>query len=163
MEISGFREAFERGDDPLEDIQDASEINSVAGVLKLYLRELREPVFAVQYFDQFMALASESLSLLDHFFILFYYLLEELESKHELVLRIREVVNTWPRKVFVVMRYLFSFLNHLSEFRLFNLSNLESLIYILDSDENMMDPHNLAICFGPTLIQIPPERDQVFN
>jgi len=128
VEINGFRESFERGDDPLEDIQDASEINSVAGVLKLYLRELREPAFAVQYFDQFMALA-------------------KLESKHEMVLRVREVVNTWPRKVFVVMRYIFSFLNHLSEF----------------SDENMMDPHNLAICFGPTLIQIPPERDQVLH
>ena len=23
-------------------------------------------------------------------------------------------------------------------------------------DENMMDPYNLAICFGPTLIPIPP-------
>ena len=29
------------------------------------------------------------------------------------------------------------------------------------SDENMMDPYNLAICFGPTLIPIPPDRDQV--
>ena len=43
------------------------------------------------------------------------------------------------------MRYLFAFLNHLSEF----------------SDENMMDPYNLAICFGPTLVPIPEERDQV--
>ena len=29
------------------------------------------------------------------------------------------------------------------------------------SDENMMDPYNLAICFGPTLLPIPPDRDQV--
>ena len=29
------------------------------------------------------------------------------------------------------------------------------------SDENMMDPYNLAICFGPTLVPIPEERDQV--
>ena len=39
---------------------DGNDINSVAGVLKLYLRELREPVFSVQYFDQFMELASET-------------------------------------------------------------------------------------------------------
>lgn len=26
----------------------------------------------------------------------------------------------------------------------------------------MMDPYNLAICFGPTLIPIPESRDQVF-
>ena len=59
VEINNFREAFERGEDPLADMSDASDINSVAGVLKLFLRELREPVFSVQYFDQFMDLARE--------------------------------------------------------------------------------------------------------
>ena len=39
---------------------DASDINSVAGVLKLYLRELREPVFPIQYFDHFMELARKN-------------------------------------------------------------------------------------------------------
>ena len=61
MEINNFREAFERGDDPLADITDANDINAVAGVLKLYLRELREPVFSVQYFDQYMDLSSKSI------------------------------------------------------------------------------------------------------
>ncbi len=60
VEINNFRESFERGEDPLADMTDASDINSVCGVLKLYLRELREPVFSVQYFDQFMDLASKS-------------------------------------------------------------------------------------------------------
>ena len=60
-------------------------------------------------------------------------------------MKVRDVVRSWPRPVFIVMRYLFAFLNHLSEF----------------SDENMMDPYNLAICFGPTLVPIPEERDQV--
>jgi len=126
VEINNFRESFERGEDPLADMTDASDINSVAGVMKLFLRELREPVFSVQYFDQFMELA-------------------KLESKHEFVLKVRDLVKTWPRPTFVVMRYLFSFLNHLSEY----------------SDENMMDPYNLAICFGPTLVPIPTDRDQV--
>ena len=45
----------------------------------------------------------------------------------------------------VSIRYLFAFLKHLSEY----------------SDENMMDPYNLAICFGPTLLPIPADRDQV--
>ena len=67
VEINNFREAFERGEDPLADISDASDINSVAGVLKLYLRELREPVFSVQYFDQFMDLARESFTLPLHY------------------------------------------------------------------------------------------------
>jgi len=76
---------------------------------------------------------------------LFYNAFSELESKHEFVVKVRDVVKTWKRPVFVLMRYLFSFLNHLSEF----------------SDENLMDPYNLAICFGPTLVPIPEERDQV--
>ena len=57
VEINNFRDAFERGEDPLADMTDASDINSVAGVFKLYLRELREPVFPIIYFDQFMELA----------------------------------------------------------------------------------------------------------
>ncbi|XP_076035046.1 SLIT-ROBO Rho GTPase-activating protein 1-like isoform X5 [Oratosquilla oratoria] len=126
VEINNFRESFERMEDPLADVTDASDINSVAGVLKLYLRELREPLFPTVFFDQFMEIA-------------------QMESKHEFVLKVRDVVTTLPRPVFVVMRYLFAFLNHLSEF----------------SDENMMDPYNLAICFGPTLVPIPEDKDQV--
>lgn len=59
VEISNFREGFERGEDPLADTTDASDINSVAGVLKLYLRELREPLFPIIYFDHFVTLARE--------------------------------------------------------------------------------------------------------
>ena len=40
-----------------------------------------------------------------------------MESKHEFVVKVRDVVRSWPRSVFIVMRYLFAFLNHLSEFR----------------------------------------------
>lgn len=29
------------------------------------------------------------------------------------------------------------------------------------SEENMMDPYNLAICFGPTLVPVPDDKDQV--
>lgn len=126
LEINNFRESFERMEDPLADVTDASDINSVAGVLKLYLRELREPLFPTVFFDQFMEIA-------------------QLEKKHDFVVKMRDVVTSLPRPVFIVMRYLFAFLNHLSEF----------------SDENMMDPYNLAICFGPTLVPIPEDKDQV--
>ena len=60
VEINNFRDSFERGEDPLADVTDASDINSVAGVMKLYLRELREPLFPIQYFDHFMDLARKS-------------------------------------------------------------------------------------------------------
>lgn len=126
VEINHFRDCFERGEDPLAEVSDASDINSVAGVLKLYLRELREPLFPIFYFDQLMEIS-------------------QLECPEEFVAKVRDVVGGFPRAVFVVLRYLFAFLNHLCEF----------------SDENMMDPYNLAICFGPTLVPIPEDKDQV--
>ncbi|KAH1029892.1 SLIT-ROBO Rho GTPase-activating protein 1 isoform X2 [Dendroctonus ponderosae] len=126
VEINNFREWFERGEDPLADMTDASDINSVAGVFKLYLRELREPLFPIIYFEQIMELA-------------------QLENKREFITKMREVVKSLPRPVMIVLRYLFAFLNHLSEF----------------ADENMMDPYNLAICFGPTLVPVPDDKDQV--
>jgi hypothetical protein len=39
-----MREAFEGGEDPLKAVGDASDANSIASLLKLYLRELREPL-----------------------------------------------------------------------------------------------------------------------
>lgn len=50
-----------------------------------------------------------------------------------------------PRSNILLLRYLFAFLNHFCEY----------------ADENMMDPHNLAICLGPTLLPIPEGKDQV--
>ena len=67
-----------------------------------------------------------------------------LENK-ECVERVKELIQTLPRAIFVNMRYLFSFLSHVTEY----------------SDENMMDTYNLAICFGPTLLPIPSDRDLV--
>lgn len=92
VEINNFREAFERGEDPLADVTDASDINSVAGVLKLYLRELREPLFPIIYFEQFMELAQE-------------------DSKHGFVTKIRDLIQSLPKPVVIVMKYLFAFLN----------------------------------------------------
>ncbi|KAL5014667.1 hypothetical protein ScPMuIL_008937 [Solemya velum] len=124
VEINTFKSAFEKGQDPLAEV-DASDINSVAGVLKLYFRELREPLFPLPLFDELVTCSS-------------------LDTQQRLD-KIRELLTSLPRSSIIVMRYLFSFLSHLSEY----------------SDENMMDPYNLAICFGPTLLPIPPDRDQV--
>lgn len=122
VEISNFREGFERGEDPLADTTDASDINSVAGVLKLYLRELREPLFPIIYFDHFVTLARESFRFISiqlenddrtyHIYLfIFSFHAKELESKHELVMGIRKFLQSLPRCVVIVMRYLFAFLN----------------------------------------------------
>ncbi|XP_067626861.1 SLIT-ROBO Rho GTPase-activating protein 1-like [Eurosta solidaginis] len=126
VEISNFREAFERGEDPLADTNDASDINSVAGVLKLYLRELREPLFPIVYFEHFVSIAG-------------------IHTKEDIIKAIRNFLSNLSPTVLIVIRYLFAFLNHLSEY----------------ADENMMDAFNLAICFGPTLMPAPEDKDQV--
>jgi hypothetical protein len=46
------------GKDPLPDKVDGKDINSVAGVLKLYFRELREPLFPTHLFDELIECSS---------------------------------------------------------------------------------------------------------
>uniref|UniRef100_A0A665VZ11 SLIT-ROBO Rho GTPase activating protein 2a n=1 Tax=Echeneis naucrates TaxID=173247 RepID=A0A665VZ11_ECHNA len=68
-----------------------------------------------------------------------------IESLQERAVHIKKVLQSLPSKTIIVMRYLFAFLNHLSQY----------------SEDNMMDPYNLAICFGPTLMSVPEGHDQV--
>ncbi|XP_078802840.1 SLIT-ROBO Rho GTPase-activating protein 3-like isoform X3 [Oryzias latipes] len=126
VEVNDIKNAFQRGEDPLLDDQADHDINSVAGVLKLYFRELENPIFPE---ERFIDLISST----------------KLDSGVERAHHIQQIIVTLPRPVIVVMRYLFAFLNHLSQY----------------SDENMMDPYNLAICFGPTLMPIPDDQDPV--
>uniref|UniRef100_A0A673WGW8 SLIT-ROBO Rho GTPase-activating protein 1 n=1 Tax=Salmo trutta TaxID=8032 RepID=A0A673WGW8_SALTR len=125
MEINDIKNSFERGNDPLTDDENNHDINSVAGVLKLYFRGLEKSLLPKERFND---------------------LLSRIENLYERSLYIRKILLTAvPRSVLIVMRYLFAFLNHLSQY----------------SDENMMDPYNLAICFGPTLMPTPNIEDQV--
>uniref|UniRef100_A0A914CR30 Rho-GAP domain-containing protein n=1 Tax=Acrobeloides nanus TaxID=290746 RepID=A0A914CR30_9BILA len=125
VEINNMKEAFENGEDPLHDVIDSSDINSVAGLLKLFLRELR--LIPVYLFEQITECA-------------------KCQSTTDFVNQIIPLLNKLPHATYLLLRYLFAFLSHLSEF----------------SDENMMDPYNLAICFGPTLLPIPEGKDQVY-
>uniref|UniRef100_A0AAQ5WZ95 SLIT-ROBO Rho GTPase-activating protein 3 n=1 Tax=Amphiprion ocellaris TaxID=80972 RepID=A0AAQ5WZ95_AMPOC len=124
VEVNDIKNSFERGEDPLIDDQNEHDINSVAGVLKLYFRGLENPLFPKERFLDFISTIISKLYLAHH---------------------IQQIVVTLPRTIIIVMRYLFAFLNHLSQY----------------SDENMMDPYNLAICFGPTLMPIPDGQDPV--
>ncbi|KAM7170583.1 SLIT-ROBO Rho GTPase-activating protein 3 isoform 2-T2 [Macrochelys suwanniensis] len=126
VEVNDIKNSFERGEDPLTDDQNERDINSVAGVLKLYFRGLENPLFPKERFQDLISTI-------------------KMENPAERVHQIQQIIITLPRAVIVVMRYLFAFLNHLSQY----------------SDENMMDPYNLAICFGPTLMHIPDGQDPV--
>ncbi|XP_017274488.1 SLIT-ROBO Rho GTPase-activating protein 1 isoform X3 [Kryptolebias marmoratus] len=126
LEVNDIKNSFERGNDPLADDENNHDINSVAGVLKLYFRGLENPLFPKERFNELLSCI-------------------RIDNLYERALYIRKILLTIPRSVLIVMRYLFAFLNHLSQY----------------SDENMMDPYNLAICFGPTLMPTPDTQDQV--
>lgn len=115
-EVNHIRDAFERGEDPLTDSE--CDIDSVAGVLKLYFRGLEKPLFPEEFFNQLMECV-------------------QIENMTERATQIKTVVSSFPRPVIIVMRYLFAFLHHVSQY----------------SDENMMQPYNLAVCFGPSLLR----------
>ena len=183
LEINQFKEAFEKCDDldPLVAVS-PREMNSVAGVLKLYLRELREPLFPRDLYDSFINAmrvtsleqqqqqqqqppkqqqqeqengsldwssspsASPSPSHHQHQHQQPHFSLSPVENIEAMkVERIRRVMEQVPRPVYVVLRYLFAFLNHLSEFK----------------DENMMDSYNIAICLAPTLMPVPDDKQTV--
>ncbi|XP_069062436.1 SLIT-ROBO Rho GTPase-activating protein 3 isoform X2 [Pleurodeles waltl] len=126
VEVNDIKNSFERGEDPLVEVHNERDINSVAGVLKLYFRGLENPIFPKERFQDLISTI-------------------KIENPAERVHQIQQILITLPRAVIIVMRYLFAFLNHLSQY----------------SDENMMDPYNLAICFGPTLMPIPDGQDPV--
>ncbi|XP_072504122.1 SLIT-ROBO Rho GTPase-activating protein 2 isoform X2 [Notamacropus eugenii] len=126
VEVNDIKNAFERGEDPLAGDQNDHDMDSIAGVLKLYFRGLEHPLFPKDIFHDLMACVS-------------------MDNLQERALHIRKVLLILPQTTLVIMRYLFAFLSHLSQF----------------SEENMMDPYNLAICFGPTLMSVPEGHDQV--
>ncbi|KAG8513853.1 Rho GTPase-activating protein 4 [Galemys pyrenaicus] len=126
LRVSEIRDAFERGEDPLVEGCTARDLDSVAGVLKLYFRSLEPPLFPPDLFGELLASM-------------------ELEAAAERVENVNRLLARLPSPVLVVLRYLFSFLNHLAQY----------------SDENMMDPYNLAVCFGPTLLPVPAGQDPV--
>lgn len=104
LEINQFKEAFEKGEDPLVTVN-PREMNSVAGVLKLYLRELKEPLFPRDLYDSFISSlrmnpdSSEQSQLP----------VENIEATK--IESIRRTMSAVPKPIYIVLRYLFGFLN----------------------------------------------------
>ena len=60
VDINQFKDAFEKGEDPLIGVTNR-DMNSVAGVLKLYFRELKEPLVTREMFDLFVSCVRKSI------------------------------------------------------------------------------------------------------
>ncbi|XP_029689522.1 SLIT-ROBO Rho GTPase-activating protein 3 isoform X2 [Takifugu rubripes] len=114
--INLLRDVFESGEDPLSDSE--CDLDSVAGVLKLYFRGLEPPLFPYDSYSQLLDCV-------------------QIEGEMDKAAHIKAIVSNFPRPLLIVLRYLFAFLNHVSQY----------------SDENMMQPYNLAVCFGPSLLR----------
>uniref|UniRef100_A0AAZ3SEF5 Rho GTPase activating protein 4a n=1 Tax=Oncorhynchus tshawytscha TaxID=74940 RepID=A0AAZ3SEF5_ONCTS len=122
--VNSLRDAFERGEDPVADSR--CDLDSVAGVLKLYFRTLENPLFPQDSTAQLLEYA-------------------QIDNETERAAKLKSVISSYPPPVSTVMRYLFAFLHHVSQY----------------SDENMMQPYNLAVCFGPSLLRGAQDDDVV--
>ncbi|XP_045500115.1 rho GTPase-activating protein 4-like [Colias croceus] len=96
VEMQALRAAFERGEDPLARVRDASDMNSVCGLLKLFLRELRPPLLPPQLQGRLLRVAA-------------------LPDDAAFARRLREALAVLPPPALLVLRYLFAFLHHLHE------------------------------------------------
>ncbi|XP_051906988.1 SLIT-ROBO Rho GTPase-activating protein 3 isoform X3 [Hippocampus zosterae] len=115
-EVNLIKDAFERGEDPLSDSE--CDLDSVAGVLKLYFRGLEPPLFPYESYLELLECV-------------------QIEGMVDKAAQIKSIVSAFPRPLLIIMRYLFAFLNHVTQY----------------SDENMMQSYNLAVCFGPSLLR----------
>ncbi|XP_034067919.1 rho GTPase-activating protein 29 isoform X2 [Gymnodraco acuticeps] len=134
-------QAFENG----KDLVELSELypHDISNVLKLYLRQLPEPLILFRYYNDFIGLAKESQGII----------VEELEA-----FRLSPTPVTQPQVSVDLNRILFKIKDLLRHLPPAHYKTLQFLIEHLhrvteQSDENKMTASNLGIIFGPTLIK----------
>lgn len=130
-------QAFENG----KDLVELSELypHDISNVLKLYLRQLPEPLILFRYYNDFIGLAKESQSII----------VDEVEASRgspaseisvelkRVLFKIKDLLRQLPPAHYKTLQFLIQHLNRVSE----------------RSDENKMTASNLGIIFGPTLIK----------
>ncbi|XP_063768638.1 rho GTPase-activating protein 29 isoform X2 [Eleginops maclovinus] len=134
-------QAFENG----KDLVELSELypHDISNVLKLYLRQLPEPLILFRYYNDFIGLAKESQSII----------VEELEA-----FRLSPTPVTQPQVSVDLNRVLFKIKDLLRHLPPAHYRTLQFLLEHLhrvteQSDENKMTASNLGIIFGPTLVK----------
>ncbi|KAK2541497.1 rho GTPase-activating protein 29 isoform X1 [Columba livia] len=133
-------QAFENG----KDLVELSELyaHDISNVLKLYLRQLPEPLILFRLYNEFIGLAKESQNVN-----------EELDAKqaspkskkrqsicielNRIIIKIKDLLKQLPVPNYNTLQYLIGHLHRVTE----------------QSNENKMSASNLGIIFGPTLIR----------
>ncbi|XP_066508035.1 rho GTPase-activating protein 29-like isoform X2 [Hoplias malabaricus] len=133
-------QAFENG----KDLVELSDLypHDISNVLKLYLRQLPEPLILYRYYNDFIGLAKEAQSIL----------VDEAESARTLplgeepnlnielnriIFKIRDLLRQLPQDNYKTLHFLITHLHRVMEC----------------AEENKMTASNLGIIFGPTLIK----------
>ncbi|XP_051538231.1 rho GTPase-activating protein 29-like isoform X1 [Myxocyprinus asiaticus] len=133
-------QAFENG----KDLVELSDLypHDISNVLKLYLRQLPEPLILFRYYNDFIGLAKESQSII----------VDEVEASrgrtisdcpqisvelNRVLFKIKDLLRQLPPAHYKTMQFLIQHLHRVSE----------------RADENKMTASNLGIIFGPTLIK----------
>uniref|UniRef100_A0A8C5RY04 Rho GTPase-activating protein 29 n=1 Tax=Laticauda laticaudata TaxID=8630 RepID=A0A8C5RY04_LATLA len=142
-------QSFENG----KDLVELSELNAhdISNVLKLFLRQLPEPLILSRFYNEFIGLAKESQNIN-----------KELDRKqmrpklnkqqpvcielNRIILKIKDLLKLLPTANRNTLQFLLAHLCRVSE----------------HSDENKMSACNLGIIFGPTLIR-PRETDATLS
>ncbi|XP_056155296.1 rho GTPase-activating protein 29-like isoform X2 [Lampris incognitus] len=134
-------QAFENG----KDLVELSELypHDISNVLKLYLRQLPEPLILFRYYNDFIGLAKESQSII----------VEEVEAS-----RLSPTTGMPPQVSVELNRVLFQIKDLLRQLPPANYKTLQFLIEHLhrvsqQAEENKMTASNLGIIFGPTLVK----------
>uniref|UniRef100_A0A8C4IRT1 Rho GTPase-activating protein 29 n=1 Tax=Dicentrarchus labrax TaxID=13489 RepID=A0A8C4IRT1_DICLA len=133
-------QAFENGKDLVE-LSDLSP-HDISNVLKLYLRQLPEPLILYRYYNDFIGLAKECQRVI----------VEEVDKSqrtqteerggpsiqlNRVIYKIRDFLHQLPTANYRTLRFLLAHLNRVTE----------------QAEENKMTASNLGIIFGPTLVK----------
>ncbi|XP_059200952.1 rho GTPase-activating protein 29-like isoform X2 [Centropristis striata] len=133
-------QAFENGKDLVE-LSDLSP-HDISNVLKLYLRQLPEPLILYRYYNDIIGLAKECQRVL----------VEEADKPqstqtgekggasvqlNRVIFKIRDLLHQLPTANYRTLRFLIAHLNRVTE----------------QAEENKMTASNLGIIFGPTLVK----------
>ncbi|NWS96412.1 RHG29 protein, partial [Mionectes macconnelli] len=139
LRVEKLCQAFENG----KDLVELSELyaHDISNVLKLYLRQLPEPLILFRLYNEFIGLAKES-----------QHVNEELDAKaspkskkrqsicielNRIIIKIKDLLKQLPVPNYNTLQYLIGHLHRVTE----------------QADENKMSASNLGIIFGPTLIR----------
>jgi len=121
ISVQKYRDLYDNGEEP--NISECSDPHAVAGLLKLYLRSLPEPITSFELYDPFREAS-------------------QLCTIEEKVATMRKLVNSLPRENKLVLDYLIDFIGRVAEHASQNLMHIPNLATVFGP--NLLRPKNVS-------------------